>query len=425
VPDSLQELVVARKVKNPLGIYSVCSAHPWVLEAAIEQAIDDDSHVLIEATSNQVNHHGGYTGLQPEDFRRIVLEIAKRKGLDTARVILGGDHLGPNPWQRLPAADAMAEAALLVQAYVRAGFEKIHLDASMPCAGDPHPLPTAIIAQRTVALCAVAEEASSINKPRYVIGTEVPVPGGTTESLCDLVPTRGEDAAETLNVHKKLFEKAGLGEAWARVIALVVQPGVEFNHDSVIDYDAGRASHLTALLDSTGGIVFEAHSTDYQKPEAYRALVRDGFAILKVGPALTFAMREALESLSLIEMELVPPEQQSALMDVLERVMLNDRRYWKDHYFGDERAQRILRRYSYSDRVRYYWNHPEAKRAVNTLVSNLRSTGIPETVLATFMPDQYSAVRAGRLKPDPEALVQHRIKHVLRVYADACGTQTS
>jgi D-tagatose-1,6-bisphosphate aldolase subunit GatZ/KbaZ len=153
--------------------------------------------------------------------------------------------------------------------------------------------------------------------------------------------------------------------------------------------------------------------------------VRDGFAILKVGPALTFAMREALESLSLIEMELVPPEQQSALMEVLERVMLNDRRYWKDHYFGDERAQRILRRYSYSDRVRYYWNHPDAKRAVDTLVFNLRSTGIPETVLATFMPEQYGAVRAGRLKPDPEALVQHRIRNVLRVYAEACRTRIS
>jgi D-tagatose-1,6-bisphosphate aldolase subunit GatZ/KbaZ len=79
--NSLQQLAVARQQKNPKGIYSVCSAHPWVLEAAIEQAIEDGSEILIEATSNQVNHHGGYTGMQPEDFRKLVLDIAKRKGL--------------------------------------------------------------------------------------------------------------------------------------------------------------------------------------------------------------------------------------------------------------------------------------------------------------------------------------------------------
>ena len=62
--------------------------------------------------------------------------------------------------------------------------------------------------------------------------------------------------------------------------------------------------HLTELLKDEAGLVYEAHSTDYQRPESYRNLVRDGFAILKVGPALTFAMREVLEALSLIEAEL-------------------------------------------------------------------------------------------------------------------------
>jgi D-tagatose-1,6-bisphosphate aldolase subunit GatZ/KbaZ len=423
VSNTLQQLAVARQSKNPLGIYSVCSAHPWVLEAAIEQAIDDGSEILIEATSNQVNHRGGYTGMQPEDFRQLVLGIAEGKGLDPSRILLGGDHLGPNPWQKQPVAEAMDEAIQMVQAYVKAGFEKIHLDASMSCAGDPHPLPNETVARRAAALCSAAEKVAGDRKPVYVIGTEVPIPGGATESLHELRPTTREAAAETLEVHRRVFAEAGLAEAWPRVIALVVQPGVEFNHDSVVDYVPERAAQLATLLDEAKGMVFEAHSTDYQKAEAYRALVHDGFAILKVGPALTFAMREALEALSLIESELVPADKRARLMDVMERVMLKDRRDWEHHYAGDEATQRLLRRYSYSDRVRYYWNDPDAKRAVHTLILNLRATKIPETVLATFLPDQYRAVRAGTLEPDPEALVKHRIRQVLATYAEACRAQ--
>jgi len=40
---------------------------------------------------------------------------------------------------------------------------------------------------------------------------------------------------------------------YASVIALVVQPGVEFNHDSVVDYDPARAVHLTELLKEEEG----------------------------------------------------------------------------------------------------------------------------------------------------------------------------
>src|SRR6185312_16973564 len=94
--DYLKELVKSWHVQRPVGIYSVCSAHPWVLEAAMEQAIADNSPLLIEATSNQVNHLGGYTGMTPADFRRLVEEIAQKTGFKTERQILGGDHLGPN-----------------------------------------------------------------------------------------------------------------------------------------------------------------------------------------------------------------------------------------------------------------------------------------------------------------------------------------
>ncbi len=414
----LEELAQDRRENKPRGIYAVCSAHPLVLEAAVDQALEDGSQLLIEATSNQVNHRGGYTGMQPAEFRGLVVEIAARRGLSGSRLLLGGDHLGPNPWQKLPAEEAMCEAELMVEAYVRAGFQKIHLDASMACGGEPTPLPEETIARRAARLCAAAERASSDRKPVYVIGTEVPVPGGATESLQELQVTSREAAATTLAMHRQIFAESGLGAVWPRVIALVVQPGVEFNHDSVIDYIPARAVHLTRLLEEEPGIVYEAHSTDYQRDEAFQALVRDGFAILKVGPALTFALHEALSALAEIELELYGPAQASHLMSVLERAMIGDRRYWESHYSGNELSAALMRRYSYSDRIRYYWNDPQVKAAVEKLLHNLAQRPIPETMLSAFLHEQYLAVRA-----EAHAIVLHRIRNVLRPYAEACGMQ--
>ncbi len=416
----LQELAGSWHEGRPRGIYSVCSAHPWVLEAAMEQALADGSHLLIEATSNQVNHEGGYTGMQPADFRGLVEETARAKNFDLSRLILGGDHLGPNPWQRRPAADAMREAEKMVEGYARAGFTKIHLDASMACGGEKGPLDDETIARRAAQLCAVAEKAASTEKPVYVIGTEVPIPGGATESLSHLHPTSREAAAKTLDVHKRVFDEAGLSAVWPRVIALVVQPGVEFNHLSVVDYDAPRAAHLTELLREQDSLVYEAHSTDYQRPESYKALLRDGFSILKVGPALTFAMREALEALEQIETELVAAEKRSYLMAVLEQAMLDDPRHWQQHYHGTESEQRLLRRYSYSDRVRYYWTAPKVKDAVERMMKNLGGVEIPETMLSAYLPEEYKAVRMGRLKPEVKALVIYRIRTAIAPYAAAC-----
>jgi D-tagatose-1,6-bisphosphate aldolase subunit GatZ/KbaZ len=404
---------------RPTGIYSVCSAHPIVLEAAVRQAVEDGTALLVEATSNQVNQFGGYIGMRPADFRDFVFQIAARHGLPEEHLILGGDHLGPNPWQNLPAKEAMQHAEDMVAEYSRAGFVKIHLDASMACAGEMAPLPDEVVAERAARLCRVAEEASCGRQRFYVIGTEVPIPGGAFESLEELSVTSYEDAARTLEIHRRTFAEAGLSEVWPRVIALVVQPGVEFNHDSVLDYDSEKTKSLRQLLVSRG-IVFEAHSTDYQVPEVYKALVRDGFAILKVGPALTFAMREALFSLARIEEQIIPAEERSCLPQVLEEVMLARPKYWDRHYHGSAEKQRLLRSFSYSDRIRYYWPQPKVQAAVDKLLQNLAEEGIPETLLSGILPEQYRSVRAGCLRLSPYELVVDQIRQALRPYVAAC-----
>ncbi len=88
-------------------------------------------------------------------------------------------------------------------------------------------------------------------------------------------------------------------------------------------------------------MVFEAHSTDYQTPESLRALVRDGFAILKVGPGVTFALREALYALADIEAELLPQPKRADLRAVVEAAMLRKPANWDKYYHGDARPKDV------------------------------------------------------------------------------------
>ena len=420
--ERLKELLANRKRESATrGIYSVCSAHPWVLRAALKQARANRSSLLIEATSNQVNQFGGYTGMQPKDFYRLVFDLAQQELFPIDGLILGGDHLGPNPWQHLPAEEAMAHAETMVAAYAAAGFTKLHLDASMPCADDPSVLSDAIVAKRAARLCLAAERVAPGKTLLYIIGTEVPTPGGATEGLGHMHVTTRDAALQTLEVHQRVFQQHGLTNAWPRVVAVVVQPGVEFNHDSVVCYQPDKATNLVTLLEDLGTLVFEAHSTDYQLPSGYQELVRDGFAILKVGPALTFAMREALFALAEIEAALIPECEQSHLPKIIDEVMLRKPKDWARHYEGTIEEQAVLRRFSYSDRIRYYWNEPEVIEAVAQLFGNLEKKSIPETLISAYLPEQYRRLRAELPSLSPEDFVLDRIQQALEPYADACA----
>ena len=422
----LAETIRRHKAGEPVGIYSVCSAHPTVVQAAIAQAAADGSRVLIEATSNQVDQFGGYTGLRPAEFRDLVFGIADASGFARERVVLGGDHLGPNRWQRQSASAAMANAEVLIAAYVEAGYTKIHLDCSMACPDDPTVLTDEIVAGRAARLLRVAEDTAhreGSDGPVYVIGTEVPVPGGAHETLGRLIPTPADRARRTIAAHRAAFAELGLEHVWPRVVALVVQPGVEFDHLNVIDYERSATTELRHVLDTEEQLVFEAHSTDYQRPAQLRELVEDHWAILKVGPALTFAMREALFALAFIENELVSRPSRSNLVEVVERRMLSAPEYWQAYYQGDPLAQRTARRYSYSDRLRYYWADDEVDAARQTLLANLDRIGIPLPLISQFLPAQYDRIRAGGLEPVAQSLVIDRIRDALSPYANACRTR--
>jgi D-tagatose-bisphosphate aldolase class II non-catalytic subunit len=419
----LPPLVSERLTDGRAGITSVCTAHPTVIEAALSLGIHTGRRVLIEATCNQVNQEGGYTGMTPADFRRFVETIATRVGLHPSRIILGGDHLGPNPWKHLAADEAMQRAKAMIEAYARAGFTKLHLDTSMGCAGEPAALDDRATAQRAAALAKVAEGAVGDGPaPLYIIGTEVPVPGGAQHALNSLEVTRPEAALRTVDVHQRAFSDAGLEAAFARAIGVVVQPGVEFASAEVIPYKPERAERLTGALANLPDFVFEAHSTDYQPAACLDALVRDGFAILKVGPWLTFALREAVYALDCIARVLDPPSSDDSLSAAMEALMLKEPGNWRKYYDGGPDELRLQRHFSFSDRIRYYWPHPEAQAAVGRLFAKLGDKLIPGPLISQYLGGLYPEVLDGSISARPKELALGAILQVLRRYDHACGS---
>jgi len=415
----LTELFETNRKTGHGGIASVCSAHPLVIGATLALAGERNQPALIEATCNQVNQFGGYTGLEPADFAAMVRKEAESVGLGEDDLLLGGDHLGPQPWRSEPAEEALGKARDLVRAFAAAGFQKLHLDCSMRCADDPDVLPDALIAGRAASLASAAEETGA--RPLYVIGTEVPPPGGMGAGH-HIAVTSPASVKDTYETHHEAFATVGLKDAFSRVVAVVVQPGLDFGNEEIVHFAPDKADLLAEAVQDYPGIVFEAHSTDYQLPAAYRELVARHFAILKVGPAATFAMREAFYALEAMEAELVPSGERSRLRAMVEASMLMRPADWQAHYHGDADKQAYLRHFSYSDRIRYYWAAPEIEAARERLFANLVRTGLPLPLISQYLPQHLGAVAEGRLEATPGALVGANVVRALAPYFDAAAS---
>ena len=426
--NALTKIVTIQKSGKAVGIYSACSANSFVIEAVLKKGLEDNSCVLIESTANQCDQFGGYTGMKPIDFKNYVYEIADKLGFDKNKIFLGGDHLGPLTWTSLNEKEAMANSEVLIDAYVSAGFTKIHVDTSMKVADDdPNVrLSDETIARRGVHLVKVAENAykklletnPDAVEPVYIVGSEVPIPGGSHAAVDEGVQvTKVEDFAATMNTFKDTFEKEGISDVWDRVLGIVVQPGVEEKDSGCTEYDRSKAVELAKAIRTIPDLVFEGHSTDYQTKIKLREMVEDGVAILKVGPGLTFAAREGLYALSFIEDEACKTNGKtpSNFREVLDAEMLKNDKHWKKHYHGTDAEIALKRKYSFSDRSRYYYTTDAVKAAIDTLLDNLKD-GCPLNLLSQFMPIQYTKVREGVLKNDPKELVLDRIGNTIDEY---------
>ena len=377
--NTLLQTIEANRAGEIVSMPSICSAHRDVLRAAMLMPEFEGRSLLIEATSNQVNQDGGYTGMTPLDFVTYVNGLADETGFTFENIIFGGDHLGPQAWKDQPAEVALDRAKVMVSAYVAAGFTKIHLDCSEGCEGEPPHLDDETVAKRAALLAEYCEAAApDVAKLGYIVGTEVPVPGGARNDHQGVVPTKPSAAIATMKAHLSTFSE----EAASRINGLVVQPGVEFGAEEIDHLPKEDKTGLREVLDGFPSLTLEAHSTDYQEISAYPQLAAMGFAIHKVGPALTFAYRKAVYALD--QLRAVVCDEEAKVADVMEAEMLANPKYWQGHYEGEGAALRLLRHYSYSDRIRYYWPKSAPQAAVTTLVEDERLQEISEPVLTQF-----------------------------------------
>lgn len=417
--NALDRVVAQNRGGVAAGLPSFCTANRNALAAVLRLAGSAGLPVLVEATCNQVNQEGGYTGMDPAAFRRFVTELAQECRCPAGSIILGGDHLGPNPWRRQPPEEAMAKAREMVALYAGAGFTKIHLDASMACAGEGTLLPEEV-AGRAAELCAAARDAAPDPAAlRYVIGTEVPAPGGESGDEAIRV-TRPESLRETVETHRLAFAARGLEAEFERIVAVVVQPGVDFGVSSVHRFDPPAVGALAQSILGFPDLVFEAHSTDYQPRAALGALVRSRFAFLKVGPELTFAFREAVLALAEIEKRLLPREARSRVVETLLEEMEAAPGYWQDYYRGGAEAVRLSMLFSLSDRIRYYWQRPGAEAALSQLFDNLSAAGLPRGLVSQFLPSALPLLDAEG-PAGPARLAERRVAAVARRYYCAAG----
>jgi len=424
----LKSIVRLQKEGKAVGIYSACTANELVLRACMQRAVETDSVLLIEATANQVDQYGGYTGMKPADFMEFVRKLAETEHMPMSRIILGGDHLGPLTFTRYEEEKAMSEASELIRQFVLAGFTKIHIDTSMKVASDDPDirLSDETISRRGAELAQVAEKAyqqllktnPDALHPVYIVGSEVPIPGGSQSAVdTGMQVTKVEDFQKTVAAFQAAFRSHGVEEAWSHVIGVVVQPGVEEKDAGCTEYDRAKAADLMASIKAYDSLVFEGHSTDYQTKIKLRELVEDGVGILKVGPGLTYAMREGLFALAFAEKEMLRdhPEQQSHFMEVLDEAMVRDPKYFAKHYHGTPEEIAFKRKYSFSDRCRYYLPQPEVQAAMEKLFDNFRD-GVPYGLLSQFMPISYTKVREGLLHNDPVSLVKDRVINTVNEY---------
>ena len=409
----LHDIVVQNRRGVRTSIPSVCSAHPEVLMASLQLAADLGRRVVIEATSNQVNQFGGYTGMTALDFVCHIQDLVDQTKIDPDLVILGGDHLGPQVWKSERKETAMAKAHDLVADYVRAGIRKIHLDCSEGCSDDPASLDDATVAARAAQLARTCKDAAADPSDLvFVIGTEVPPPGGARlDDNGHIVSTRAADARATVAAHKAAFATAGVADLWPQVMGLVVQPGVEFGPDTIHALPTRRDPGLRAVLCDHDAMCLEAHSTDYQQPEVFGTLADLGFAFQKVGPALTFAWRRALYALDQLLGVLRPATPRLPM--VLERAMRDTPKYWTSHYPA---SNSMLWHFGYADRIRYYWPVPEVRKAVGLLLSEIDALDIPDHVFAEVFSDETLQRAPGLASSRSLSLARAEVQIALRPY---------
>ena len=192
---------------------------------------------------------------------------------------------------------------------------------------------------------------------------------------------------------------------------------MEFSNEDIHNYNRNDSKELCKKLKEHPHLVFEGHSTDFQFKEKLKEMVEDGIAILKVGPAVTYALREGLFSLSLMEKELIKDENERAnFIELLEKIMLDNPKDWEKYYQGNELEKELQRKYSFSDRSRYYLSLNEINKNIDKLFKNIDSCNMSLGIIKQYCPNTYLKIRSYQIEKNAKNIVKSNIHEVINDY---------
>jgi len=422
----LIDIMEANRGGERKGIYAVESQNPTVQEAYLRQALGDGSPALFEICAEMLDLHGQSGKILPDDFIANVKRSAGKTGFPRDRLFFGVNDLSPSLWKDESIESALKKTRAFISALISLGFNKLGIHAAIPLKGDlaDQQLSQEVIIAREAALYQAAEGAAAAlpdeEKPLYVIDLH---PGqGMTEDQDNMA--HKEDVKIAIDRFAETAVAAGLPEMRERLLAVRIILGAGYNSEKVIPFGSSLLKELGGCVYGDKPVLLEALRTDFQPQMILDQLVDNHFAILSVGPELTYTMREVLFSMAMMENETMlgkPGVYLSNFIIELDRAMQSAPQHWEKYYSGNGFEQMIARKYSLYDRSRFYWEDKNVRKMKKRLFDNLIKYPIPLTVMRQFMPRQYERVAAGELENKPDALVMDAVRHALCRYSRACG----
>ena len=343
-----------------ISLPSFCTSNDDVILSIINFCKKNNLPVLIESTSNQVNQFGGYSKLKPSNFKKKVEKLAKKISFPKKNIIFGGDHLGPLPWKNLDYKIAMDRGEKLVSLYFKSKFKKLHIDTTMKLKNDKV-FNKQIIKARSEKILSNLNHKYS-NKLIFILGSEVP-PAGGERIIRNFNKKKIFEIKSEILLYKKIFQNLNLKNK----LYLVVDTGMSFNDTKVFKSKTNILNYLKKISDLMN-VKYEAHSTDYQNLKELKKLAKCNFKFLKVGPELTFNYTKAILKMGKIEKRYF--KNHSDIKKVILKVLKQNKKHWIDYYNLCSMDRVLTGRF---DRLRYYWNELNLKKAKNKLLKNIDS----------------------------------------------------
>jgi D-tagatose-1,6-bisphosphate aldolase subunit GatZ/KbaZ len=404
-----------KKTIDNKSLPSFCTANFLVLKTLLIFCKKNKLPALIESTSNQVNQFGGYSNNKPKDFIKKINGLIESLKINKKTIYFGGDHLGPLPWKNYKSSFALKNSIKLIDLYLKANYQKIHIDTSIQCKDDKLITDKKIFARTEYILKNLINK-KKLKKIFFVFGTEVPFAGGNDKKKFKI--TENNKIIADYQNFSKLLNSEKLS---SKDFALVIEPGMKFKNNSITK-PKFKSFEINKKFSKKNKFYFEAHSTDYQDLETLNKLVKNNFKILKVGPELTYNLVKSF--LFMQKIEKIFLRKKSNFRKIIIKKMFVNNLYWKDFFKKGSKKQlekNLLN--SFYDRTRYYLSNNDVMNSIKILEININK--IKQEEIIRLLKKETDKKNITNLKNFKNNNFQHIISafldRIFLKYYKACG----